>query len=104
MEGSTAPWVWACPQGSCGCSSSWLCTTGAILPQTRPYTSECVEGMFCEGWRLVSCRRTRLGTLFEGLVHLLEAPLRVGLKAPGEQRNQQTIERFSLDESNTVLF
>jgi hypothetical protein len=49
-------------------------------------------------------RRSRLGTLFEGVVHLLKPPLRVGLKAPGEQRDEQTLERFSLDEPNTVLF
>jgi hypothetical protein len=37
--------------------------------------------------RLVLRRRSRLGTLFEGAVHLLKPLLRVGLKAPGEQGN-----------------
>jgi hypothetical protein len=44
-----------------------------------------------------------LGALFESTVHLLEPPLRVGLKATGKQRNEQPLERFSLDETNTVL-
>ncbi len=48
--------------------------------------------------------RTSLGTLFEGAVHLLKPPLRVGLKATGEQWNEQILELFSLDETNTVLF
>jgi hypothetical protein len=49
-------------------------------------------------------RRGALGTLFEGAVHLLKPPLRVGLEAPGEKGYEQTLERFSLDETNTVLF
>src|SRR5215211_1393236 len=61
-----------------------------------------LEGGFSEVRRLV-LRRSRLGTLFEGAVHLLKPLLRVGLKAPGEQGNEQTLERFSLDEPNTVL-
>ena len=48
--------------------------------------------------------RSGLGTLFEGAVHLLEPSLRVGLKTTGKQRDEQTLERFSLDETNTVLF
>jgi hypothetical protein len=48
-------------------------------------------------------RRRGLGTLFEGAVHLLEPLLRVGLEAPGEQRDEQTLERFSLDETNGVI-
>src|SRR5829696_2371786 len=66
------------------------------------YSPECVEGGFSEVRRLV-LRRSRLGTLFEGAVHLLKPLLRVGLKAPGEQGDEQTLERFSLEESNTVL-
>jgi len=45
-----------------------------------------------------------LGALFESTVHLLEPLLRVGLKATGKQRDEQTLERFSLDETNMVLF
>jgi hypothetical protein len=62
-----------------------------------------LEGQFSEVRRLV-LRRHGLGTLFEGAVHLLKPLQRVRLEAPGEQRNQQTLERFSLDESNTVVF
>src|SRR5215212_9712126 len=61
-----------------------------------------LEGGFSEVRRLV-LRRSRLGTLFEGAVHLLKPLLRVGLKATAEQGNEQTLERFSLDEPNTVL-
>jgi hypothetical protein len=43
------------------------------------YSPECVEGGFSEVRRLV-LRRSRLGTLFEGAVHLLKPLLRVGLK------------------------
>ena len=46
-----------------------------------------VEGVFCEVRRLVLLSRSRLGTLFEGVIHLLKPPLRVGLKATGEQRD-----------------
>ena len=49
-------------------------------------------------------RRGGLGTLLEGAVHLLKPPLRVGLETPGEKRDEQTLERFSLDETNMVLF
>ena len=35
-----------------------------------------------------------LGALFEGAVHLLEPALRVGLKATGKQRDEQTLEHF----------
>jgi hypothetical protein len=48
--------------------------------------------------------RSGLDALFEGAVHLLEATPRVGLKATGEQRDEQTLERLSLDETNTALF
>jgi hypothetical protein len=54
--------------------------------------------------RRLVLRRGGLGTLLEGAVHLLKPPLRVGLEAPGEKRYEQTLERFSLDETNTVLF
>jgi hypothetical protein len=47
--------------------------------------------------------RSSLGALFEGAVHLLEPTPRVGVKATGEQGDEQTPELFSLDETNTVL-
>jgi hypothetical protein len=46
----------------------------------------------------------RLGSLFEGSVRLLETPLRIGVEVTGGQRDQQTLERLSLDETNTVVF
>ncbi len=91
--------------------SADLVEVGAALKRgsggdARPpgsYSAECVECAFGEVRRLVLLRRSGLGTLFEGVIHLLKPPLRFGLKAPGEQGNEQTLERFSLEESNTVL-
>ena len=54
-------------------------------------------------FRVLVLLRRGLGALFEGTVHLLEAALRVGLEATGKQRDEQTLERFSLDETNTVF-
>src|SRR3712207_4569375 len=56
------------------------------------------------GLRTSVLLRSSLGALFEGAVHLLEATLGVGLKATGEYRDEHTLERFSLDETHTVLF
>jgi hypothetical protein len=57
--------------------------------------------VFSEAQRLVSFR-SGLGAFFEGAVHLFEPPMCVGVEATREQGYEQALERFSLDETNTV--